>query len=189
VFGSGGGAVDAAPDLGGFRYTLFCSPWCYNILLLPLLLFITIHYKSRDSLVSIMSDYGLDRGSIPDKRQRIFPLAFVSRPALGPTQPPVQWVPRVFYPGVKRGRGVMLITKPYLVPPPWRVAESLYLYLFALQFCCYFIPQKSMYTLVLLIKLPLYFVPHLEMKVAPLDPRPVTDRNMAQYIIHVYLVP
>jgi hypothetical protein len=25
--------------------------------------------------------------------QRIFPLASVSRPALGPTQPPIQWVP------------------------------------------------------------------------------------------------
>jgi hypothetical protein len=35
-------------------------------------------------------------------------LASVSRPALGPTQPPVQWVPGVLSPGVKRGRGVML---------------------------------------------------------------------------------
>jgi hypothetical protein len=48
--------------------------------------------------------------------QRIFPLASVSRPALGPTQPPVQWVPGVFSPGVKRGRGVMLTTHPHLVP-------------------------------------------------------------------------
>jgi hypothetical protein len=31
-----------------------------------------------------------DRGSIP---RRIFPLTSVSRSALGPTQPPVQWVP------------------------------------------------------------------------------------------------
>jgi hypothetical protein len=38
----------------------------------------------------------------------IFPLASVSRPALGPTQPPLQWVPGVISPGVKRGRGVTL---------------------------------------------------------------------------------
>jgi len=65
----------------------------------------------------------------------------VSRPALGPTQPPVQWVPGVLSPGVKRGRGVTLTTHPHLVPrswmsrsytsspppqaPPWRVAGLL----------------------------------------------------------------
>jgi hypothetical protein len=32
------------------------------------------------------------------------------------TQPPVQWVPGVPSPGVKRGRGVMLTTHPHLVP-------------------------------------------------------------------------
>jgi hypothetical protein len=45
-----------------------------------------------------------------------FPLTSVSRPALGPTQPPVQWVPGVLSPGVKRGRGVTLTTHPHLVP-------------------------------------------------------------------------
>jgi len=38
----------------------------------------------------------------------------VSRPSLGPTQPPVQWVPGVLSLGVKRGRGVMLTTHPIL---------------------------------------------------------------------------
>jgi hypothetical protein len=52
----------------------------------------------------------------PQQRQRIFPLTSVSRPALGPTQPPVQWVPRVLSPGLKRGRVVTLITHPHLVP-------------------------------------------------------------------------
>jgi hypothetical protein len=43
-------------------------------------------------------------------RQKIFPLASVSRPALGPTQPPVQWVPRVLSPGIKHS--VTLTTQP-----------------------------------------------------------------------------
>jgi hypothetical protein len=53
------------------------------------------------------------------QRQRIFLLVSVSRPALGSTQPPVQWiqwVPEVLSPGIKRGRGVMLTTNPHLVP-------------------------------------------------------------------------
>jgi hypothetical protein len=36
----------------------------------------------------------------------------VYRPALGPTQSPVQWVPGVLSQGVKRGRGVTLTTHP-----------------------------------------------------------------------------
>jgi hypothetical protein len=46
----------------------------------------------------------------------IFPLASVSRQSLGPTQPPVQWVPGVLSPGLKRGRGATLTTHPHLVP-------------------------------------------------------------------------
>jgi len=39
-----------------------------------------------------------------------FPAASVPGPALGPTQPPVQWVPGVLSPRAKRGRGVTLAT-------------------------------------------------------------------------------
>jgi hypothetical protein len=46
----------------------------------------------------------------------IFPLASVSGPALKPTQPPVQWVPMVRSPGLKRGRGVTQTTHLHLVP-------------------------------------------------------------------------
>jgi hypothetical protein len=52
----------------------------------------------------------------PRQRQRIFPVTSVSRPALGSTQPPVQWVPGVLSTGLKRGRGVSLTTHPHLVP-------------------------------------------------------------------------
>jgi hypothetical protein len=51
-----------------------------------------------------------DRSSIPGRGERIFSLASVS------TQPPVQWVPGVLSPGLKRGRGVTLANHPHLVP-------------------------------------------------------------------------
>jgi hypothetical protein len=38
-------------------------------------------------------------GFYPQQRQRIFPLTSVPRPALGPIQPPMQWVPGVLSPG------------------------------------------------------------------------------------------
>jgi hypothetical protein len=38
------------------------------------------------------------------KQLRFFRLATSSRPALGPTQPPAQWVPGVLSSGVKRPR-------------------------------------------------------------------------------------
>jgi hypothetical protein len=58
---------------------------------------------------SIVSDYGLDDRAIgvrsPAGAKDFFLYPLVSRPALGPTQPPVQWVPRVFSPGVKARPG------------------------------------------------------------------------------------
>ena len=54
----------------------------------------------RDSSVGIATRYGLDGPGIESRRGRDFP--HPSRPALGHTQLPIQWVP-----GVKRpGRGV-----------------------------------------------------------------------------------
>jgi hypothetical protein len=57
---------------------------------------------------STVSDYGLDDRAIGVRSpggRGFFPLSSVSRPALGPTQPPVQWVPGVLSPRVKARPG------------------------------------------------------------------------------------
>ena len=53
-------------------------------------------YRGRDSSVGIATRYGLDGPGIESPWGRGFP--HPSRPALGPTQPPLQWVP-----GLSRG--------------------------------------------------------------------------------------
>jgi hypothetical protein len=60
-----------------------------------LLLFGT-YVWGRDSSVGIATGYGLGGPGIESRWGRDF--SHTSRPALGPTQPPVQWVP-----GVSRG--------------------------------------------------------------------------------------
>jgi hypothetical protein len=47
-----------------------------------------------DSSVRIATRYGLDGPGIESRWGRDFP--HPSRPALGPTQPPIQWVPGLF---------------------------------------------------------------------------------------------
>jgi hypothetical protein len=59
--------------------------------------------RIRDSVVGIASGYGLDDRGVGVRvpvESRIFFTS--SRPALGSTQPPIQWVPGALSPGVKR---------------------------------------------------------------------------------------
>jgi hypothetical protein len=58
----------------------------------------------RGSSVGIATRYGLDGPGIESRWGRDFPYPF--RPALGPTQPTLQWVPS--------GRSVVLTTHPNL---------------------------------------------------------------------------
>ena len=66
-----------------------------------------------DSVVGIATGYGPNGPGIESRWRRDFP--HLSRPALRPTQPPVQWVPGLSR-GVKCGRGVTLTPHPLLVP-------------------------------------------------------------------------
>jgi hypothetical protein len=86
-------------------------------LFICLFVYLFIYSLFRGSSVIIVSGYGLsDWGLIPGRCRRILPIAFVSRSALGPTQPPAQCVLGVLFPRLKRSQGGTLTTNPYLVP-------------------------------------------------------------------------
>ena len=68
------------------------------------------------SSVGIATDYGLDGPGSNSGGEEIFR---PSRPTLGPTQPPVKWVPGLSR-GVKCGRAVLLTTHHLLVPRSWK---------------------------------------------------------------------
>jgi hypothetical protein len=80
----------------------FCQYTCMGMLLYNVYL---LNAWSRDSSVGIVTGYGMDdrgcRSSSPG-RVKNFPFSTSCRPALGRTQPPIQWVPRAISPEVKR---------------------------------------------------------------------------------------
>jgi hypothetical protein len=60
--------------------------------------------SSRDSAVGIATGYGLDDRGVGVRvlLGQDFHFSMASRPALGPTQPPIQWVPGTLSPGEMR---------------------------------------------------------------------------------------
>ena len=82
-----------------------------------LILFICYSQWEPGSSVGIATGYGLDGPRIESRWGHDFP--HLSRPALGPTHPPLQWVPGLSR-GVKNGRGVTLTPHPLLVPWSWK---------------------------------------------------------------------
>jgi hypothetical protein len=62
---------------------------------------------SQDSLAGTATGYGLDGRGIGvrvDVGAKIFLVSTSCRPVLGPTKPPIKWVPWTSSPGVKRPR-------------------------------------------------------------------------------------
>jgi hypothetical protein len=85
----------------------------HSLLLLLFLLWARYIHCGPGSSVGIVTGYGLYGPGIESWLGWNF--SHPSRPALGPTQPPVQWVPGLSW-GVKGGRGVTLTPYPLLVP-------------------------------------------------------------------------
>jgi hypothetical protein len=72
----------------------------------------TITTYSRDGVVGIATRYGLERQGIESRWGRDFP--HISRPALRPTQPPIQCLPGLSW--GKGSRNAVFTTHSHLVP-------------------------------------------------------------------------
>jgi hypothetical protein len=114
---------------------LACATWPlitvggnYNLTIKIIIIIIIIIIGTRDSSVGIATGYGLDDqgvGSSSPCKGKNFLFSTSSRPALGSTQPPIQWVPGVKQPGreadqpVPRSR-IRGSLHPFPHTSPWR---------------------------------------------------------------------
>ena len=115
------GATSPWRPLFVYRRLIFGNPQYGTCFLLPFwrlefFLVVPRFFSGPGSSVGITTDYGLDG---PESNPSVDEIFRPSRPALGPTQSPVKWVPGLFR-GVKCGRGVLLTTHPVLVPRSWK---------------------------------------------------------------------
>ena len=88
--------------------TIFCLLFCEAVIY-----GLYSHRSGPVRVVGIATGYGLDGPGNESRWRRDFPR--LSRPVLGPIQPPLQWVPGLS-PGVKSSRGVTLTPHSLLVP-------------------------------------------------------------------------
>ena len=88
---------------------------CYQNMLKYVLIYMNLSKPyGRDESVGTVTGYGLD-GPRNESLCGGGDFPHLSRPALEPTQPPVQWVPGLSR-GLMSGRGVSLTPHPLLVP-------------------------------------------------------------------------
>jgi hypothetical protein len=85
----------------------------------------------RDSAVGITTDYGLDGEGVGVRVPVVknFFFSTSSRPALGPVQPPIQWVLGALSPGVKRPG-----SEAYHSPPTSPEVKKTWIYTFTPQY-------------------------------------------------------
>ena len=93
----------AATRNANSRQTSTCPTYTNNRLMYTII-YIYIYTYRPDSSVGIATRYGLDGPGIESRLGQDFPQP--SSPALGPTQPPIQWVPGLSGRVKRPGRGV-----------------------------------------------------------------------------------
>ena len=85
------GAIHPLPHTPSWVLFICIKLWPFGMFIYH---FVTVVIRDRDSSVGIATRYGLDSPGIESRWGRVFP--HPSTPALGPAQPPIQWVPGLY---------------------------------------------------------------------------------------------